>query len=179
MPFSDARVMSGSGSRALESSVGRPRPRLTYSPGCRSRATRRTIRSGGMPVGPTVRSRTSRSYSRPHRRLSSRMAAASSGRSHATTRSTNAPGVTTASGSSPAGVGDRGALGDREAGGGAHLRIEVARAAAVDEVAVAVATRGAHQREVGAQRRLEQVAPTAELALLLATGDVGADSRRG
>src|SRR5262249_59443744 len=67
----------------------------------------------------------------------------------------------------------------REAGGGRNRRIEVAGAAAVDGVAVAVAARGAHQREVGAQRRLEQVAPTAELALLLATRDVGADSRGG
>ena len=48
-------------------------------------------------------------------------------------------------------------LGDRDARGHGHHRGEVARGLAVDQVAVAVALPGLHEREVGLERQLEHV----------------------
>ena len=63
--------------------------------------------------------------------------------------------------------------------GGRHHRIEVARGLAVDEVAFGIALPGVHDREVGDEAGLHDVALAVELALFLALGDVGADAGLG
>src|SRR5262249_29420705 len=73
---------------------------------------------------------------------------------------------------------DLGDLGDRRVGRGRERRTEVARAAAEGEVARGVGLMRAQQREVGADRLLEEVAPAAELAHLLALGDRRTDAGR-
>ena len=69
-------------------------------------------------------------------------------------------------------------LGDRDRGRRRHHRVEVARGAAVDEVAEAVAPERLHEREVGLQRRLEHVVAPVDDARLLALGDDGAVAGR-
>ena len=120
-----------------------------------------------MPRGPAGRSRTSRSHFLPQRRLSSRSVAVERllAAHHAVdedARRRHRLGVESAR------LDDLVDLGDRHPRRSRQDRIEVARAAAVDEVAAAVGARGADEREVGAQRRLEQVAAAVELAHLLA-----------
>ena len=69
-------------------------------------------------------------------------------------------------------------LGDRDARGGGHHRVEVARGLSVDEVAEAVALPRFDDGEVGGERVLEDVAAPVELARLLAFGDHRAGAGR-
>src|SRR5579883_956709 len=73
---------------------------------------------------------------------------------------------------------DRLDLGDGDARGGCHHRVEVAAGLAVDEIAPRIGALGADQREVSAQTMLEEVHTPAELALLLALGERRADAGR-
>src|SRR5687767_625101 len=62
-------------------------------------------------------------------------------------------------------------LGNGMTRGGGHHRIEVARGLPVDEIAEAIASPRFHEREVGVQRRLEDVGPAVDDAALLAFSD--------
>ena len=70
-------------------------------------------------------------------------------------------------------------LRDGDARGGRHHRIKIARGLAVDEIALGIALPGVHEREVGDEAGLHDVALAVELALFLALGDVGADAGLG
>ena len=63
--------------------------------------------------------------------------------------------------------------------GGGHHGVEVARGAAVDEVALRVAAPGFDEGEVGFEGGLEEVRFAVEVAGLLAVGDDGADAGGG
>jgi len=60
---------------------------------------------------------------------------------------------------------------DRHDPGGGHHRVEVARGSTIDEIPGAVTFPGADEREVGADRRLEDVRLAVDDARLLALGD--------
>ncbi len=70
-------------------------------------------------------------------------------------------------------------LGDRDLAGGRHHRIEVARGLAIDEVAFGIALPGVHDRQVGDDAALHDVALAVELALFLALRDQGAGAGLG
>ena len=159
--------------------VGRPMPRLTYSPSRSSAATFMAIRSGGRPTGPPSRTaRPSCSVVRPTAMRICRSTAGSKCVVVRTMRSTKMPGVTTASGSSAPDGDDLAHLGDRRPGGHREGRPEVAHAAAVDQVARRVGAVRLQQREVAADGALEDVRPAVELAHLLALGGGRADAGR-
>ena len=61
----------------------------------------------------------------------------------------------------------------------AIIGIKIARGLAVDEVALGIALPGMHEREVGDEAGLHDVALAVEGALFLALGDVGADAGLG
>jgi hypothetical protein len=153
-------------------------PRFTYSPGCSRRATFRAIKSGGRPRGPD------RALARFEVPLLAEAAREVQQRRRiervlgATTRSTKMPGVTIVSGSSAPGSTISSTSAIVRARRGRERRIEVPRAAAIREVAVAVRAMRAHDRDVGTDRALEHVAAAVELAHLLARGRVGADAGR-
>src|SRR5215831_19480198 len=69
-------------------------------------------------------------------------------------------------------------LGDRDLGGGRHHGVEVARRAAVDEVAGAIALPGLDEREVSEQRTLEHVLAAVDGPRLLALSDQRSEPRR-
>ena len=70
------------------------------------------------------------------------------------------------------------AVDDDGVGGHRHDRIEIARGQRIGEVAEIVGEEGMHQREIGAQRGLEQVRLAVDLDPLLAFLDQRADAGR-
>src|ERR1051325_3118719 len=65
-------------------------------------------------------------------------------------------------------------FGHRRLGRGRHHRVEIARGLSIDEVALGIALPGVHDRQIGDDAALHDVALAVEFALFLALGDVGA-----
>ena len=134
-------------------------PRLTYCPSCSSCATRAAscvARQRHLSPPPACRTV----------RRSMRFSVACSAPS-ATTRCTKIPGSVDVVGVELARLDELLDLGDRDPPGHRDQRVEVARGLVEDQVAVPVALRRAHQREVGDDRLLEHVLAAVEDARLL------------
>ena len=96
-----------------------------------------------------------------------------------TIRWTKMPGVMMCVGIEFAGFDEMFDLGDGHLGGGRHVRIEVARRLAIDEIAFGVALPGVDDGDVGEEAVLHHVWLAVEIADFLALGDDGADAGAG
>ena len=70
-------------------------------------------------------------------------------------------------------------LRDGDFPGGRHHRIEVTRGLSIDEIAFGIGHPGMHDRQIGNDAPLHDVALAVELAFLFALGDVGAGTGAG
>src|SRR5262245_7348275 len=147
-----------------------PTPRLTYSPSLNSLATRFTIRSRlSIGLRPTaIRLRLSyRSFLDPLFVL-----LALQNVPHEDPRRDHVIGI------DGAGFDELLHLGNRDAAGRRHDRVEVSRGSPIREIAHPIALPRAHESEVGAKGRLEHVMLAVDQARLLALGDNRSVGRR-
>ena len=159
MPFSACRVTVEAAGRWPGIIVGRPIPRLTYSPGFSSSAARAAI-SSRVQLMPSAASRGrvvrfSMSFSGAWAGVSS------------TTRWTKTPGRWTSSGSMLADLDDLLGLDDRQSPGHRGAGVEVAGRGVEDAVAGTVHLGGPDEGDVGDDRLLEHHLDAVEGAYLL------------